>query len=117
MMKFNENADKMQATAYAVIMGIADQFLYGEFTNEFTRNSLHMNYTLLSPNERRFVDDTARRALEQIELRDTSDLLCDISCYRDAQENIYATFRTGIEDYGLTMNTDGIGWFGRIKAA
>lgn len=115
MMRFNENADLMIATAYAVTMGIADQFRSSRFRSRFAETTLFMNYDLLRPNEQASIDRIAARALEGIRLGDIADLRCEIDYYRDEEENIYITFRTGIEDYGLTMSADGNGWFGRIR--
>lgn len=118
MKKYNENTDPMLAAVYAMTMGIADQFRSSRFCSRFAEETLFLSYDLLREKEQARLNQQVERELRKIRFSGpVNDLRCEIGYCRGEDGTAYVTFRTGIEDYGLKMETDGTSRFCRIKAA
>lgn len=130
MKSYNTTADTMLGATYAVVMEIGRRFKTREFSSEFARSRLQMNYQLLRERDWVAIDRMAEEVLDRIDLGEgTKDLRCaidalqgperefqDESGHKRMGRDVYVTFRTGIRDYRLDMKADGEIRFYRIAA-
>lgn len=109
---------ELPAVAYAVTSKIAGQFESVRFRSECARDTMYLSYRQLNNRARQDADTIASDILSRMsDMANTKDLRCEVDAHFYRGESISVAYRTGFEDYGFRMTSDGNWTFKRIRAA